>query len=714
MNLNDIFAGLAELQRWVPYRLVWNAKRQKYDKVPHNGRKGLSTKAPNEWTTLAAAFEASSAAGLSGVGLVMTGGIELAGWTLVGFDYDGVTKKFKPLCKGYLEKSPSGTGRRSFAWVPTPWAQRFRDTTVAVDGCHHCEIYLGSAPRFLTITFDVLSEEPIPRLSQEDLMVLEGCGLLPRVTQELQIMPGDTGQPLDLARYSLTPDQQALVKGEGDIDRSAVLHGLLVKLLDAGASKEDALATIVHTPTLWNYCLSHRSMNESKAYKFAGEEIVRAFSKTQVGMRQALVGFNEGWKPNTVVASQTDVLFPDDLFDNAPGLVGEIARWIHTASYAPRKEFSYACALSMVACLTGTYCTFGSRKSKMNLYLCMVGGTGTGKNEAMDNMALLLSATDAKDCIMDFPASESALRRQLSLNPNVLIRADELAHKFESMRGNANGSGLGKMVLEMYNGARLPPKPYADEKKSLEAVENPYVQILGGTTGKVWEVLRTENMEDGTLNRFLFVCLPGTVEYNRNHYPSAEIPNGLLNKLNAYFRCGRMHDLIGYDRPGFERKVTFSDEVGTAIQKLDRAIWELQQKDYGSLYSRFVQNTMKISALLALSDGKKVVTLDYFEQARRFVKWCVANTHYQIKANMADSNFERQEKKLIARLEKQKGKMSVRDAYRHMHITRREMEELLATLVLGGVIATSQEEETHNGKSAAEWIYLVEKEADSN
>lgn len=691
MTIEEVFQWMATLNRWVPYKLSFNIKRQKFDKIPHNGRHGLSDADPNAWTDLiTAAQTVQDQYGLSGVGFVMTGGIEFDGWTLVGFDYDDVDDKFIPPIKTYAERSPSKVGVRQFAWAPTEWAEKFQDTlNCTPKNCAHAEIYIGTAPRFLTVTFDKINEYDIIQLTDKDLHLIEMWGMHPR--EEKKKTPAapsvDTaGTRLDLSRFRLTEEQQHLINGTGEIDRSKVVMGLIITLLDGGATQPDILTTLVEEPNLWAYCMAHRSDREDKALIFAREEINRAYPKSMPGKREALIGYNDNWKVVETKPEEDDLTFPMELFDNAPGLVGEIARWIISVSYTPREEFAYAAALSMVSCLAGPFCTHGSRGGKMNLYLALVGGTGTGKNEAMDGMALLLNETDARDCISDFPASEAALRRQLNVTPNVLIRVDELAHKFETM-SDTSASSMGRAILEAYNAVRMPPKPYADEKKTLPAVENPYVQILGGTTDKVWNVLRESHIDDGTLNRFVFVCLKDEPEYRYNPEPDPTVPKALKDKLNNFWRAGKMSDLIG-DVPGvkFGRHIDYTPDVKKAAEELNRAAWELQQGNFGNLYSRYVQSTMKIAAILTVGDGRKTVEMKDFRQAQLFMKWSVTNTGKKVDAFMSNSNFERLAKRLMAKLKKEGGSMPVRDAYKFMHIYRREMDELTASLIFSGEI----------------------------
>lgn len=691
------FEELARPPIWAPYRKVWNEKRQKYDKIlSRDERYNLSTAVPGDWTNLTQALEDAAKVNFPGVGLVMTGGISNGDLTLLGFDFDDITPEWVPPLKTYAEKSPSGKGARMFAWAKTDWADQFQDTlNCKPPNCEHCEVYLGTAPRFLTVTFDAIQLEAITTLKGMDLLAIEDWGMHLREAEKPQAPPPslDAGTPFDWHRLGLTREQRHLVEGTGNINRSDILYGLIPKAADDGNSRGDVLASMMETPALWQFCLDHRSGNPDKAVQYAKDQINKAWGNSTTGKREALIGFNAGWKKDgTVGNTKTDDLkFPIQIFDKAPGLVGEIAKWILGASRAPREEFAYAAALSTMACLVGPSCTVGD--GKLNLYIALVGGTGTGKTEAMKAGLKLVSATDAKDSVSDFPASEAALRRQLCVNPNVLIRVDELAHKFESFKGDSsNGSGLSRAILEAYDGDRMPPKPYADDKKSLPAVENPFVQILGGTTSKIWEVLQTKHLEDGTLNRFIFVSLPDDPEYSDNPAPSIALEKPLKDKLNAFFRAGRMNDLIG-DVPGFGRHIEYAPEVNAALSALGPELFKKQQGEYGPLYSRFVLHVGKIASLLAVGDGREVVGMTDYQQALAFMTWSVETTLRKVSGALAGSDFERKTKRIARKLESAKGKkMNMRDLYRFMGCSRKEMEALIDALELSGTVSTDDED----------------------
>ena len=295
-GLADLYE-VAEQPIFVPYKLV-PKENGKTDKVPNNGQHNLRYTEPSHRMPLVAAMTlVNEWHGLHGIGLVFEGGIILDGFQLVGLDYDDVYfDRFQLPVASYAERSPSGHGIHQLAWVPLAWAAQYRYTTdIQLADCHHAEVYLAS--RFLTATGDRINTLPINRLTADELLILESWKLKPfeGVPASAAAPEIEGGTAFDWTSLDLSPDQRHLIEGTGDIDRSNILMGLLIKAIDVRLARADILASMLATPALWGYCNDHRNNDEDKALAFAREEIGRAYGKSLTGKREALIGFNAGW-----------------------------------------------------------------------------------------------------------------------------------------------------------------------------------------------------------------------------------------------------------------------------------------------------------------------------------------------------------------------------------------------------------------------------------
>ncbi|NCV41467.1 MAG: hypothetical protein EBW11_13095, partial [Betaproteobacteria bacterium] len=143
------------IDRWSPWKAVWNAKRKKYDKIPQlasNPDYGLSTAKPDKWVSFDAAAAALSHNKSAGLGFVMTG---LKG--IVAIDLDNCLDQSWALdiitqVNSYTELSPSGQGYRIFL-----------HGDLEVDWTNHdqgIEVYGGNEARFLTVTGAALVNSP--------------------------------------------------------------------------------------------------------------------------------------------------------------------------------------------------------------------------------------------------------------------------------------------------------------------------------------------------------------------------------------------------------------------------------------------------------------------------------------------------------------------------------------------------------------------------
>jgi len=143
--------SLKQLKQWVCFKLEYNEKKGKHDKIPKDPKTGYNAKAndPATWGDFQTAVKAVSKYGFDGIGIEFANGI-------FGVDLDGVVKdgKLTPEAQdiiktldSYTEYSPSGTGVHILCKGTIPPKDRRKG---------NIEMY--SEGRFFTVTGKVLGE----------------------------------------------------------------------------------------------------------------------------------------------------------------------------------------------------------------------------------------------------------------------------------------------------------------------------------------------------------------------------------------------------------------------------------------------------------------------------------------------------------------------------------------------------------------------------
>lgn len=705
IDLNKIFKEIRDRPVFVPWKLVWNEQRQKNDKIPSDGAVRLSTKEPAHWVPLAdaQALVSSETRELSGVGIVMTGGVhtKMGGdGTLVGFDFDDVDfEKFAPPFVTYYEKSPSGKGLRAFAWVPTAWAEQFVDSLkVQVPGCAHCEVYVGTSPRFLTLTGDMMPTvyktpwrdkyDRIRSLGPQTLKEIAAWRGLNKagaaVAKLVAVDVPDGGKPITLANYGLSPDQTHLVTGTGQIDRSAIMHGLLIKLLDAGASQADVLATIIETPALWIYCLDHRQDSADKALTFAREEIKRAYAKSVTGMRANLVSFNRKSEPAppplatvtpiravpkeaepdptpAVDPAKPDPVTPAPAPDPKPaypppypGPMADVVAAALEVAYKPQPELTSLAVLIAMAASCGSFYA-RANGSRLNLYGLGVLLTAAGKNMPMQLAKRLACIGNTK--LINATASGEGLEDDLASNIGTLSVVDEIGHLIaiaNSKKALPHHIMLMKKILELF-GAGSDGNFVSRSKSGKEArkIPNPAFNLIGFTTPEVLgQALTLADIDNGLAGRMLFVT--SALD------PKARLIDTPLVIPDSFQRAAHKVELgmpymLMVGRPIL---VGLADDAQALRHALND---EFDQCGRGNgapyeraLCARSMENLEHIAGVLAVWDSpvKPVITKVHLEWAAQFVRASNAAVLGFVEDEMHNGDQQKNAAKLLKLLQK--------------------------------------------------------------
>lgn len=157
-----------------------------------------------------------------------------------------------------------------------------------------------------------------------------------------------------------------------------------------------------------------------------------------------------------------------------PGLVGDIAEYIFQSSRMPNKAFAIAGALIIVSYLNSNKAYVGGSDTALNLFICLVGDTGSGKEDPRKAIKRLIDSVrnmSRGESIHESIASGAALLRSLEGNPSTLILIDEFGIYLQtalSDRGSIHQKDLIKDLMTLYGLGRsfLQAKPTLKRNKT--------------------------------------------------------------------------------------------------------------------------------------------------------------------------------------------------------------------------------------------------------
>lgn len=273
-NGDKIPQELKSQQRWAPWKAVWNAKRDKYDKIPcyPNGM-GISTAKPERWMSYEVAHQAyqGNTARFAGMGYLMTGPHGIVGIDLdhcvVGSEIAPWAQELVDGAATYTELSPTGTGLRMFT-----------RGAIDVDWTNHdvgIEVYAGHEPRFLTVTgsrLDVSVEgitdapEVIAAIStryapDRKAMATVVSMTIPEQLDELSLP--------DLSSLDLPfKVRDFLTDGMLDGDRSRMVHASGVALYALGLADDQVFSLLAGNPFVMEVALDHRRQDHDRAHMY--------------------------------------------------------------------------------------------------------------------------------------------------------------------------------------------------------------------------------------------------------------------------------------------------------------------------------------------------------------------------------------------------------------------------------------------------------------
>lgn len=295
-----------------------------------------------------------------------------------------------------------------------------------------------------------------------------------------------------------------------------------------------------------------------------------------------------------------------------PGLVGEIAQFIHGHAPRPVPEIALAGAVGVMAGIVGR--AYNISGAGLNLYMLLLAQTGVGKEGIASGVtALMRSVRQSVPASADFIgpasiASAPALVKQLAnaTVPSFVSMIGEFGHLMQQMaspKAPPHLVDLKGALLNLFNksgrNGELRPSIYSDKDKNTKTVESPAFSIIGESTPEsFYEGLSDRLISDGLLPRFTIIEYRGKrppLQSKRIESP----PQQLVERLATL--CA--HALL-LNSQGQVQDVAFTDLARAMLDEFDTEcdshINNANNEVTRHLWNRAHIKAMKLAAIIAV------------------------------------------------------------------------------------------------------------------
>jgi hypothetical protein len=238
----------------------------------------------------------------------------------------------------------------------------------------------------------------------------------------------------------------------------------------------------------------------------------------------------------------------DSLYPFAPGRLGQIMEFIHEQSVPPRRQYTIAGGLAFAAQIAGSgwNVAISGRPSGLNLYLSLVGTSGTGKSNPRAGISTLVTAT-AKlfPGILSFVGpqaiSPSGLRDYFSQSSSYLVLFNEWESFVNQMKfgsRNSNAQELAASLLAWFDASgdveNLPMTGHKDPKLRSKKIVGPSFSLLADSTPNVFASFNDHTITSGFAPRHLFFIYEGAGDDASYLGRPIAVPNQDLIQAIAY------------------------------------------------------------------------------------------------------------------------------------------------------------------------------------
>ncbi len=298
-----------------------------------------------------------------------------------------------------------------------------------------------------------------------------------------------------------------------------------------------------------------------------------------------------------------------------PGKMGDIARYIYEQAPRPSVEFSTACAIAAIAGLAGRAYTFN--KSTLNVFICMVGLSASGKSSQVAGISRLYGSVGddmlRKEAFNHLGAnriaSASGLAAVLAENPCQIATLGEFGIQLSKMcspKASAVDAEIKGMLLDLYSAERIQASNNKAKDNRTAAVNAPSFSFLGDATpSTLYSGIQVSDIESGLINRITVVDLAYVPSKNK-HHTAVSVPANIKSSIAELVQVSiKRNEADNYPSIPVGIKDDARALLAAYDDECEAVILDMTMNDiHRNMYARKHEKAARLAALLAVSDNR--------------------------------------------------------------------------------------------------------------
>lgn len=384
---------------------------------------------------------------------------------------------------------------------------------------------------------------------------------------------------------------------------------------------------------------------------------------------------------------------PDRLFE-VPGYITQVMELTLRTAPRPNRPLALAGAMTLLAMLAGRKVRTET-DLRTNLYVIGLGASGVGKDHPRKIAKKILFAVGMDDALIGSIASGQALEDEVLKHHSCLALTDELDELMMAIRQDRSGTrqNLAKTLMELFTSASVPYQTRAKVGQGRQHVDQPNLCLFGTAVPEhFYDSISARMLDDGFLGRALIVEAGPLGP--RQLGCAIEIPAEVLATTHDWVR---IESDPSWDRDHPEpRMIMPTPDATNVLEQAADDFDDVRRRAQAagdttavSIWARAWEHASKLALLYAISEDARTTQIGLDAAA-----WAVDFVGHHSRRLIAIVHGRVAENAFHALMIKAKGKlrnapkrtMSRSQLVKNMHISARDLDQVIGALAEGGEI----------------------------